>query len=129
VIGEMSLSDSPMHTTIPASDLDRAREFYEEKLGFTPASVAPGGVFYESAGGTRFLVYPSRSAGTNQATTAGWAVEDIEATVTDLVDRGVTMERYEGTTDEHGIATFGPLRSAWFKDTEGNILGVVQLPS
>src|SRR5438046_2736246 len=124
----MALTDNPTHTTLPASNLERARAFYEGTLGWTPASVAPGGVFYEAGGGTRFLVYPSQSAGTNQATAMGISVPDIEAAVDDLAARGIAFERYEGYTNERGIADTGPVRAAWFKDTEGNILGIVQLP-
>lgn len=123
----MPLSEHTIHTTLPAADLDRARGFYESTLGFTPASVNPGGVFYDCAGGTRFFVYPSPSAGTNQATAGGFAVPDIEAAVEELKGRGVTFEQYPGFTDEHGIADTGTVRSAWFKDTEGNIIGIVQL--
>src|SRR5438105_2756397 len=100
----MQLSDFPSHATLPASDLERARDFYESTLGFTPASVAPGGVFYEAGGGTRIFVYPSPSAGTNKATAVGFAVDDIEATVEELKGRGVTFEQYPGYTDERGIA-------------------------
>jgi catechol 2,3-dioxygenase-like lactoylglutathione lyase family enzyme len=126
----MALKEFPVHATLAATDLARARTFYEEKLGFSPASVAPGGVFYHSAGGTRFLVYPSTHAGTNKATYAGWSVKDIEAEVKSLKAHGVTFETYDmpGFDRASSIATFGTLRSAWFKDTEGNILGVVQLP-
>jgi len=124
----MPLSDHPIHTTLPAADLERARAFYESTLGFTPANVAPGGAFYDCAGGTRFFLYPSQSPGTNQATAGGFAVEDIEAAVEELKALGVAFEQYPGFTDERGIAETGPVRSAWFKDTEGNILGIVQLP-
>jgi catechol 2,3-dioxygenase-like lactoylglutathione lyase family enzyme len=127
----MALKDFPVHATLAASDLARARAFYEQKLGFVPTSVTPGGVFYASAGGTTFLVYPSGTAGTNKATYAGWAVKDIGAVVSDLKARGVTFESYDvhGFDRASSIATFGAVRSAWFKDTEGNILGVVQLPT
>ena len=125
------LKDSPVHATIAVLDYDRARTFYEKTLGFVPTSVTPGGAFYASGGGTRFFVYPSKTAGTNQATYAGWAVKDIDAVVKDLKQRGVKFETYDMPQMDKatGIATFGPLRSAWFKDTEGNILGVVQLPA
>ena len=125
----MALKDFPVHATIAATDLARARAFYEQALGFVPASVTPGGVFYECAGGTRFFLYPSTTAGTNRATYAGWAVRDIEAMVKELKGRGVKFESYDMPTFDRStsIATFGPVRSAWFQDTEGNILGVVQL--
>jgi len=125
----MALKDFPVHATIAVKNLDRARSFYEHELGFVPASVAPNGVFYECADGTRFLIYPSQTAGTNQSTYAGWAVPDIEAAVRELKRMGVRFETYEmpGFDRASSIATFGPVRAAWFQDTEGNILGVVQL--
>jgi catechol 2,3-dioxygenase-like lactoylglutathione lyase family enzyme len=80
----MTLKDFPVHATIAVKDPDRARLFYERELGFAPASVAPNAVFYECAGGTRFFIYPSQTAGTNRVTYAGWAVPDIEAVVKEL---------------------------------------------
>jgi len=125
------LSDFPIHSTIAVKDLGRARAFYEEKLGFKPASVAPQGVFYNCGGGTRFFVYPSATAGTNQSTYAGWAVSDIAAVMQMLESRGVSFESYDmpGFDKATRIATFGTLRAAWFKDPDGNILGIVQLPA
>jgi len=127
----MALRDFPLHSTIAVSDLARARAFYEQELGFSPASVAPDGVYYDSAGGTRFLLYQSESAGTNQATYAEWAVKDIAATVSDLKARGVEFVSYDmpGFDRATSIGTVGPVRAAWFRDSEGNILGVAQLPA
>ena len=123
------LNNFPIHSAIAAKDMDRARAFYEKALGFVPTSVSPGGVFYAAAGGTRFLVYPSQMAGTNQATYAGFEVNDLEKEVKDLKSRGVVFESYDMPQFDKAtsIATFGPVRSAWFKDSEGNILGVVQI--
>jgi catechol 2,3-dioxygenase-like lactoylglutathione lyase family enzyme len=123
----MGLFEAPAHSTIAVKDIDKAREFYEETLGFTPDSVGPAGVFYPAGGNTRFFVYPSGEAGTNRATYIGFAVADIEAEVRDIKGRGVSFEHYEGYTNADGIAETGPVRSAWFKDPDGNIIGVVQL--
>src|SRR4051812_12040971 len=123
----MSLLNAPVHSTIAVSDIDKAREFYEQTLGFTPTSVNPGGVFYPAGGGTRFLVYPSGQAGSNTATYLGFEVADIEAEVADLKGRGLALEHYDGYTDADGIADAFGVRSAWFKDPDGNILGVAQL--
>jgi catechol 2,3-dioxygenase-like lactoylglutathione lyase family enzyme len=122
------LSEYPTHTTIPTSDVERARGFYEETLGFSPQSVNPGGVFYES-GGSRFLIFPSAGAGTSEATAMGWQVDDIERVVAELKERGVSFEEYDmpGLKTENSIATTGPVRAAWMKDPDGNILGIVQL--
>jgi catechol 2,3-dioxygenase-like lactoylglutathione lyase family enzyme len=126
--GAPVLSDFPTHTTIAVSDLDRARAFYQQTLGFAPASIDPGGAFYESAG-SRFLVYPSSGAGASSGTVMGWSVDDIERTVADLKERGVTFEEYDtpNLKTEGSIAPTGPIRAAWFKDPDGNIMGIVRL--
>jgi len=125
------LPSARTHTTLPAADLDRARRFYEETLGFLPASVQPGGVFYEAAGGTRFLVFPSSGQASGSHTQIGFQVDDIEAVVADLRSRGVVFETYDMPAFDPVtmIATFPTLRSAWLKDTEGNLLGIVELPA
>jgi len=123
----MGLFDAPVHSTIAVSDIDRAREFYEQTLGFTPTSVNPAGVFYPAGKGTRFLLYPSGEAGSNRATYVGFEVKDIEAEVKDLKGRGISFEQYEGYTNDDGIADTPGTRAAWFKDPDGNIIGVVQL--
>lgn len=122
------LRDFPVHATIPASDLVRARRFYEETLGFLADRVTPAGAVYHS-GGTWFLLFPSSSAGTNQATACGFQVKDLPATVAELKGRGVRFEDYDmpGFKTVGGIARTPVGSSAWFKDTEGNVIGVVQL--
>jgi catechol 2,3-dioxygenase-like lactoylglutathione lyase family enzyme len=123
----MALFDASTYPTVAVSDIDQAREFYEQTLGFTPTSVNPGGVFYPAGSGTRFLVYPSGQAGTNTATYLGFEVADIEAEVADIKGRGIAFEHYEGHTNADGIADANGVRSAWFKDPDGNIVGVTQL--
>jgi catechol 2,3-dioxygenase-like lactoylglutathione lyase family enzyme len=117
-----------VHTTIAASDLDRARQFYEEKLGLTPSEETPGGLFYDMEE-SRFLLYPSAGAGTAQHTVMGFVVDDIEREVAELKERGLVFEEYDfpGLKTVNSIADTGSVRAAWFKDSEGNILGVVQL--
>jgi catechol 2,3-dioxygenase-like lactoylglutathione lyase family enzyme len=123
------LADRPIHATLPAADLERAKRFYTEKLGLSPESEAPGGIFYRCGGGTRFLVFPSGGTASGTHTQLGWTVDDIEAEVADLKARGVVFEEYDTpylkTIDS--VATTGPIKAAWFKDSEGNFLGVVQL--
>jgi catechol 2,3-dioxygenase-like lactoylglutathione lyase family enzyme len=122
------LKDLPCHPTVAAADLERARSFYEGTLGFEPESVSPSGVFYGTRGG-HFLVFPSPGAGTAQNTVVGFAADDVEAEVRELRDRGVRFEEYDfpGLKTVDGIATVPAGRAAWFKDSEGNILGIVQL--
>jgi predicted enzyme related to lactoylglutathione lyase len=123
------LSDARIQATIPAADLDRARGFYEEKLGLTPAEESPGGLFYDGAGGTRFFLYPTQGAASGTHTQIGFNVADIEAEVADLKSRGVEFIEYDlpGLKTVNGIADTGEVRAAWFNDSEGNLLGIVQL--
>ena len=125
------LTERRVHTTLPAADLERARGFYEGTLGFTPAAVLPGGVRYLGADGTAFLVYPTQGAPSGTHTQMGFSVSDIEAEVAALRAKGISFESYDfpGFDRQTSIATFPGTRSAWFKDTEGNLLGIVQLTS
>lgn len=113
--------------TLPAQDLERAKKFYGETLGFELAEWEFDGSFRVKVGDSWFGVYPSAFAGTNQATAVGIGVEDTEAAVSALRDRGVVFEEYDfgeiKTVD--GIITMpGGTKGAWFKDTEGNIVGL-----
>ena len=121
------LQNAPMYAYIPVKDVDRARNFYEGKLGFTPKEETGGGVVYEFAKGTACFLYPTANAGTSQASQAFWQVEDIEREVAELKARGVKLEKYDMPgVDSEGILTDGGARAAWFKDTEGNIMAVIQ---
>lgn len=122
------LQKSPMYSYIPVKDLARARTFYEEKLGFKPKQEEPGGVVYECAERTACFMYPTPNAGTSQASQAFWQVEDIEREVAELKVRDVKFEEYDmpGMKMEGSILTAGEAKAAWFKDTEGNIMAVIQ---
>jgi predicted enzyme related to lactoylglutathione lyase len=123
------LQKSPMYAYLPARDMARARKFYEEKLGFKPKRENAGGVTYEFAGGTGCFLYPTPNAGTSKASQAFWQVENIEREVAQLKERGVTFEEYDmpGMKTSGGIATAPDGgKAAWFKDTEGNILALIQ---
>lgn len=112
---------------VPASDLDRARKFYSEKLGLEPTEVDEAGALYECADNTRFFLYPTPEAGKATHTIMGWDVDDLEPVMEDLSSRGIKFEQYDLPylkTDEKGIAILGKDRGAWFKDSEGNILAV-----
>lgn len=122
------LQNLPCYANIPASDLSRARQFYEGVLGFNPGTEVPGGVQYTCGNGTSFNLYPSQFAGTNQATAMAWDTDDIERDVADLRARGVVFEEYDFPDFKtvNGIAQLGADRVAWFKDSEGNILAIGQ---
>lgn len=121
------LTDARICSYFPASDVPRARKFYEEIIGLVPKLEFAGGVVYECGGSTVFL-YPTPNAGTSRASQAFWQVQDVEAEVKELKSRGVTFEEYDmpGVTMKDSIATGGGAKTAWFKDSEGNILAVSQ---
>jgi catechol 2,3-dioxygenase-like lactoylglutathione lyase family enzyme len=122
------LKNSPIVPYIPVANVGRARRFYEGTLGLTPKEEYAGGVIYECGNGSWVFMYPSPGAGTSKASTAFWAVDDIAAEVAELKARGVVFEEYDlpGIKTVNGIATAGGAKTAWFKDTEGNILAISQ---
>jgi catechol 2,3-dioxygenase-like lactoylglutathione lyase family enzyme len=122
------LSDSRTYTTIPVSDLERAKRFYALILGMRAEMVTEGGVMYAS-GGTQFFVYPSshKAAGHTQMS---WHVDDIKAAVAELKAKGIEFEEYDlpGIKTVGGIAQSGPaVWTAWFRDPDGNLLGLTQI--
>jgi len=121
------LQQCPMYAYLPAKDVPRARQFYEGKLGFRPKQEVEGGVVYEFAEGTGCFLYPTPNAGTSQASQAFWQVDDIEREVAELKSRGVELEHYDMPgASASGIVTAGGAKAAWFKDSEGNILALIQ---
>ena len=122
------LQKSPMYAYIPAKDVARARKFYEGKLGFVPTKVSDNGVGYEFAGKTACFLYLTPNAGTSQASQAFWSVEDVDGEIEALKARGVTFEDYDmpGEKSRSGAITAGGAKAAWFKDSEGNIMALVQ---
>lgn len=129
------LADHPIFTSIPTDDLQRARRWYEEKLGLTPSEDPPlphgeEGVFFDAGAGTRFFLYPTRGAAGAGHTVAEFAVGDaFDDVIEELRSRGVVFEEYDlpGLQTVDGIADFtGPQahRAAWFRDSEGNYLAI-----
>jgi DNA-binding transcriptional MerR regulator len=116
------LQDFPVHATAAAMDLDRARGWYEEKLGLVPEREDAGGVWYRFAGETWLYLYGTPAACTARNTIAGWTVTGIEAVMADLHARGVAFEDYDfgEMKTVNGLADFGTVKAAWFKDSEGN---------
>jgi predicted enzyme related to lactoylglutathione lyase len=124
------LRESQIFTILPAGDRDRARTFYSEKLGLTPQVQANGDLEYET-GGIRFYITKSAGRSTGEFTQASWVVGDIDATVAELRSRGVTFEEYDlpelGMRTVDGITPVSGLgRAAYFKDSQGNLLGMIQ---
>jgi catechol 2,3-dioxygenase-like lactoylglutathione lyase family enzyme len=129
------LKNGRIATRLPAQNLERARAFYAEKLGLEPVEEREGGLRYVCAAG-EFALFESVGTASGAHTQMGWEVDDIEATVRDLRARGVVFEEY----DLPGIKTVGGIadiegnypskgsreRGAWFRDSEGNMLGIGQ---
>jgi catechol 2,3-dioxygenase-like lactoylglutathione lyase family enzyme len=124
------LGEHRCNATLPVEDLERARAFYSDVLKFELVEENPGGLIYGAGEGTQFLLFPtpSRPGGHTQAS---FRVTDLEAEVLDLQSRGVVFEEYDypNLKTEGGIAQVGPGKAAWFKDTEGNMIGIVQFAS
>ncbi|WP_405664753.1 VOC family protein [Streptomyces sp. NBC_01166] len=123
-------------TRLPAQDLERARRFYSEKLGLEPVDERPGGLLYR-CGDAEFVVFRSVGASPGTFTQMGWQVDDIEAVVSELKRRGVEFETVDlpGLRTRDGIADIEGNypskgargeRGAWFRDSEGNMLGIGQ---
>ena len=125
------LSDFDPMATLPVSDLQRARDFYEGVLGFKAEGDPPDGVVYK-AGSSSFLVYPSTFAGTNKGTamSIGLPSGAFDAEVEDLRRKGVVFQTFEmdGMTWENGVAIgmdgSQEFKAVWFEDPDGNILNV-----
>ena len=122
------LQNAPMYSYIPAKDVARARRFYEDKVGLKPKQEIAGGVVYEFGKGTACFLYPTQNAGTSKASQAYWQVQDIEREVAELKKRGVQFEEYDlpAMKTVNSIFTGGGAKAAWFRDSEGNILAVIQ---
>ena len=122
------LTELRVHTTIPVADMDRAMRWYEEKLGFKPLWKRTVGAMYQAGDGTCFQLYPTPNAGQAPQTIMGLSTSQIETDVCELKARGVVFEDYDlphmKTVDS--VATVENASAAWFRDSEGNILGLAQ---
>jgi catechol 2,3-dioxygenase-like lactoylglutathione lyase family enzyme len=123
------LSHSAVEANVPAADLDRAREFYADKLGLTPVAEYGGEALrYQTDNGTFFNIYKTQYAGQAGHTVAQWHVDDVDQEVRDLLGKGVVFEVYDdmpGVEWNDQVATIpGMGKAAWFKDSEGNIMCV-----
>ena len=113
---------------IAVKDLDRAKSFYADTLGLDTVDQMGEEVVSMRSGSTSIDVYRSDYAGTNKATALTFNVEDIAAEVRELKDKGVTFEHYDmdGLTREGDIYSAEGMRTAWFKDPDGNILSLIE---
>src|ERR671916_1648780 len=128
----MSATDmNQSYAKLPARDVERARAFYAEKLNLRPFGEHDSHLYYE-VGGSHFMVYPSGGAASGTHDQLGFVADDIESTVATLRSNGVIFEEYEppqGASATDGIMDFGGVKAAWFKDSEGNLLSVVEFAS
>lgn len=129
------LENGHVATRLPVQDMQRARAFYAEKLGLEPVEERPGGLLYRCASG-EFALFESMGASPGTFTQMGWSVDDVDATVAELRSRGVVFEQVNvpglKTVDDIAeVAGNYPSRgsgerAAWFRDSEGNMLGIGQ---
>jgi catechol 2,3-dioxygenase-like lactoylglutathione lyase family enzyme len=126
------LSNARIEARIPTRDLERARRWYSEKLGLDPVEERAGGLRYEGASGV-FCLFASAGTSDGSFTQMGFYVDDVEATVAELRARGVVFEQYEGAVNgimdiEGNYPSKGRgERAAWFRDSEGNMLGIAEV--
>ena len=124
------LKDRNSSAIVAVSDLDRARAFYEDTLGLTRVQGGEEeGVLGFRTGDTGLIVYQSDYAGTNRANAVVWQMKgDLVETVNHLRAKGVTFERYDfpGMEWRDGVHEAGPVKLAWFKDPDGNILHLTE---
>ncbi len=123
-----------MHTkmrvvpTLPASDIDRARRFYQDTLGFEVVGEQgpDGGYAFRTGDDSYFYVYPT-TAPRGGNTAVQFTSDDFDAEVEEFRRRGVKFDEYPdmpGVTWQDGVATMGDYRGFWFTDSEGNVLAV-----
>jgi predicted enzyme related to lactoylglutathione lyase len=106
-------------------DTEAAKRFYGETLGIQ-VDERNGLLTLHIAGDRDTLIYPKPDHQPATFTILNFPVDDIEAAVEELTRRGVTLEHYDGMTDEQGIMRHGGPLIAWFKDPAGNILSVLE---
>ena len=135
-IGSMSrISTAPAVAVLRVENLERAKRFYAETLGFAEDTSQSGeGMAIFSAGkGSQFTLYERPGIGAPENTTLAFPVSapDFDAIMDELRSRGVRFEDYDipqmGLKTENGVATYDSSKSAWFKDSEGNILNLVTM--
>jgi catechol 2,3-dioxygenase-like lactoylglutathione lyase family enzyme len=121
------LRDSDAVATVAVKDLRTAAKFYEETLGLNRAGSEDDEAVVFESGDSRINVYRSKFAGTNKATAVTWTVDDVDDVVRTLRAKGVKFEHYDlpETRREGDVHVAGDMKMAWFKDPDGNVLGVV----
>ena len=122
----MSLKDHRVRATVAVSDIDRAVEFYEGKLGLSGRMGGRQLRIYECGGGSELQVYESSdNAGKSPATVVSWSVPEFDSEIDELLAAGVEFARYDGLpTDDKGVHAFGDHKVVWFLDPDGNTIAI-----
>jgi catechol 2,3-dioxygenase-like lactoylglutathione lyase family enzyme len=120
------LPDRRVHTTLPTQDVDGLRRFYEDTLGFEPSAIRPGVAVYRAGENTLFVISRSGARSSGAHTQMAFTVPDVAAEVRELQARGVVFEEYEMPKTVDSVAQMPAGRGAWFKDPDGNLLGLFQ---
>jgi catechol 2,3-dioxygenase-like lactoylglutathione lyase family enzyme len=120
------LSDRDIVATVAVKNLEAARRFYENTLGLPLIDENQEALTFKT-GRSKLLVYRSQFSGTNKATAATWLADDVEELVHALKGRGVNFEHYDmpNVTRQGDIHIAGAMKTAWFKDPDGNIFSIV----
>ena len=119
------LTNAPVTTILPVVNMERARDFYEKRLGLEPVGQKPDGKFVYAAGGGAVIALFYKEGGTKADHTAvSFQVKDIVAAIKELKAAGVVFENYDfpGLKTVNHVCVLGAEKAAWFKDTEGNYL-------
>ena len=121
------LEHATLALRIPATDLERARAWWADALGLEPAETRPGGYRYE-LGGVEFAIFESQGASRGEFTQAGFYVDDVDAVVAGLRERGVRFFADDNVDIDGNYPSKGSgERANWFYDSEGNLFGLAQI--
>lgn len=118
------LSESPVTTMLPVKDMDRARAFYEGRLGLAPGGFRADGKFVYAVAGSTLALFPKPEGTKADHTAISFRVADIAASIEQLKRAGVVFEDYDfpGLKTVNHVCVLGAEKAAWFKDSEGNFL-------
>jgi catechol 2,3-dioxygenase-like lactoylglutathione lyase family enzyme len=118
------LNDTSVTTMLPVKDMERARAFYEGRLGLKPGGLRPDGKFTYQVGGSTLALFPKPEGTKADHTAISFQVADIADSIKQLKGAGVVFEDYDfpGLKTVNHVCVLGAEKAAWFKDTEGNYL-------
>ena len=123
------LKEHPIDIVLLATDLEAAKDFYENKIGLPVLNDSPAAITFKCGGDSHLVVSKSTVGTADEQTQASWRVSDVASEVADLRARGVKIEDYDlpGLKTVDGIADLGFALMAWFIDPSKNCMGMLQL--